>query len=198
MQSDEFTKHVYRQGDRYEVTLPWKEEHLLIPNNYELSGSGLRSMHCKLQKKPELLKEYDQIIKEQLSSGIVEEVPEKEVEKIEVTNIQSSDAHSENMYYIPHHAVIRQNRETTKLLVVYDGSAKSNNQPYALNDCLETGPNYIPQLLEVLPRFRWNPIAISADMEKAFLMVGINRNDRDMLRFLWLKNPYDSRSDMIH
>ena len=153
-------------------------------------------MHFKLQNKPELLKEYDQIIKEQLSSVIVEEVPEKKIEKI--TNIQSPDAHSENIHYVPHHAVIGQNRETTKLRVVYDCSAKSNNQPYALNDCLETGPNYIPQLLEVLLRFRWNPIAISADIEKAFLMVGINRNDRDMLRFLWLKNPYDPRSDMIH
>ena len=29
-------------------------------------------------------------------------------------------------------------------------------------------------------------------------MVGINRNDRDMLRFLWLKNQYVPRSDMIH
>lgn len=29
-------------------------------------------------------------------------------------------------------------------------------------------------------------------------MVGINRNDRDMLPFLCLKNPYDPRSDMIH
>ena len=150
MQSDEFTKHVYRQGDRYEVTLPWKEEHLPIPNNYELSSNRLRSMHFKLQNKPELLKEYDQIIKKKLSSRIVEEVPEKEIEKIEVTTIQSSDAHSENVHYVPHHVVIRQNRETTKLRVVYDCSAKSNNQPYALNDCLETGPNYIPQLLEVL------------------------------------------------
>ena len=198
VQSDEFTKHVYRQGDRYEVSLPWKEEHLPIPNNYELSSNRLRSMHFKLQNKPELLMEYDQIIKEQLSSGIVEEVPEKEIEKIKVTNIQSSDAHGKNIHYMPHHAVIRQNRETTKLRMVYDCSAKSNNQPYALNDCLETGPNYIPQLLEVLLRFRWNPIAISADIEKAFLMVGINRNDRDMLRFLWLKNPYDPRSDVIH
>ena len=193
MQSDEFTKHVYRQGDRYEVTLPWKEEHLPIPNNYELSSNRLRSMHFKLQKKLEFLKEYDQIIKEQLSSGIVEEVSEKEV-----TNIQSSDAHNENIHYIPHHAVKRQNRETTKLHVVYDGSAKSNNQPYALNDCQETAPNYIPQLLEVLLRFRWNPIAISADIEKAFLMVRINRNNREMLRILWLKSPYDPRSDMIH
>jgi hypothetical protein len=66
------------------------------------------------------------------------------------------------------------------------------------NDCLETGPNSIPHLLHVLLRFRWNPIAISADIEKAFLMVGINPRDRDMLRFLWMKNPYDPQSNIIH
>ena len=184
VESEEFTKHAYRQGDRYEVTLPWKDENLPIPSNYELSCNRLRSMHSKLQKKPELLEEYDQIIKEQLSSGIIEEVPKKEIERTEVASNQPSDIQSKYMHYIPHHAVIRQNRETTKLRVVYDGSAKSKDQQYALNDCLETGPNYIPQLLEVLLRFRWNPIAISADIEKAFLMVGINPNDRDMLRFL--------------
>ena len=47
VQSDEFTKHVYRQEDRYEVTLPWKEEHLPIPKNYESSSNRLRSMHFK-------------------------------------------------------------------------------------------------------------------------------------------------------
>ena len=85
------------------------------------------------------------------------------------------------IHYIPHHSVIRQNRETRKLRVVYDGSANSKDQQHALNDCLETGPNSIPHLLDVLLRFRWNPIAISTDIEKAFLMVGINPCDRDML-----------------
>ena len=177
VQSKEFTKYVYRQGDRYEVTLPWKGEHLPIPNNYELSCNRLRSMHAKLQKKPELLKEYDQIIKEQLSCGIIEVVPEEEVVKIEVANATSTNPQNEDIHYIPHHAVIRQNRETTKVRVIYDGSAKSKDQHYALNDCLETGPNYIPHLLEVLLRFHWNPIAISADIERAFLMIGISPDD---------------------
>jgi hypothetical protein len=56
---------------------------------------------------------------------------------------------------------------------------------------------YFPHLLDVLLRFCWNPIAISADIEKAFLMVGINPRDRDMLRFLWMKNPYDPQSNII-
>ena len=155
-------------------------------------------MHFKLRKKPELLREYDQIIKEQLFSGVVEEVPEKEIEQIESNNTQSRGTQHQDTHYIPHHAVIRQNSVTTKLHVVYDGSEKSKDQQYALNDCLETGPNYFPQLLDVLLRFRWNPIAISADIEKAFLMIGVNPDDRDMLRFLWMKNPYDPQSEMIH
>ena len=36
---------------------------------------------------------------------------------------------------------------------------------------------------------RRHPYLICADIEKAFLMVGINEADRDCLRFLWLKDP---------
>ena len=93
------------------------------------------------------------------------------------------------IHYMPHHAVVRQDKDTTKLRVVYDVSAKSESEGRSLNEFLETGPNFIPHLFDVLVRFRWNPVAISADIEKAFLMVGIDSNDRDMLRFLW---PEDS------
>ena len=36
-----------------------------------------------------------------------------------------------------------------------------------------------------LAKFRWNAVPLTADIEKAFLMVGIKQKDRDMLRFLW-------------
>ena len=35
-------------------------------------------------------------------------------------------------------------------------------------------------------RFRLFPIAITADIEKAFLQIGIKETDRDYLRFLWV------------
>ena len=38
-------------------------------------------------------------------------------------------------------------------------------------------------------RFRLPKIAITADIEKAFLMIGLHEGDRDAVRFLWLKNP---------
>ncbi len=137
-------------------------------------------------QQPEVLNEYDQIIREQIKNGIVEIVPDNEV----------SNVNGDCVHYLPHHAVIRRDRETTKLRIVYDGSAKPPDRDYSLNDCLETGPNFTPQLFDMLIKFRWHKIGLKADIEKAFLMVAINNENRDMLRFLWLKEPTKPNSEI--
>ena len=126
-------------------------------------------------KNLEILNEYNSVIQDQLSKGIIERVP---------TQDQGSTIH-----YMPHHPVIRKERSTTKVRIVYDGSAKFNDS-ISLNDCLQTGPNLIPKLFDVLIRFCNNRIALTADIEKAFLMIGINKSDRDILRFLWFTEPH--------
>ena len=88
------------------------------------------------------------------------------------------------MHYLPHHAVLRRYRETTKVRVVYNGSSKSPGNSYYLNDRLE-----VAQLFNVLVKFRSDPIALTADIEKAFLVVPMNESNKDMLRFLWFKSP---------
>ena len=112
--------------------------------------------------------------------------------------VAAEDNEKENVHYLPHQAVIRRDRETTKLRIVYVGSAKPPKRTHSLNDCLETGPNYTPQLFDTLVNFRWHKIGLTADIEKAFLIVGINETDRDMLRFLCLKDPDDLNSEIVH
>ena len=89
--------------------------------------------------------EYDKRIEEQLATGIVEKIPEEEEIK------EGNDVHD-----LPHHRVIRKDKVTTKLRVVYDGSATTDTREHFLNDCLLTGPNYIPQIFDILVKFQKN------------------------------------------
>ena len=132
-----------------------------IPSEYQLCYNRLNGLHRKLKRDPKLLNEYDGVIKEQLQMGIIEEAKEE----------KSKDKFSENIHYLPHHAVLRHYRETTKVRIVYDGSAKTSGNS-SLNDCLQVGPNLIPQLFDVLVKFRSNPIALTADIEKAGWSLG--------------------------
>ena len=178
-------------GSHYEVDLPWKDDCLPLSNNYGMCVTRLRSLHSKLKSEPNLLKEYDNIIQEQRKNRIVEIVPEAEDQTLEEDKLSTRRIH-----YSPHHAVVRRDRETTKVRIVYDGSAKNFKDERSLNDCLEVGENYIPHIFEMLTRFRWNFVALTADIEKAFLMVGIKREDRDMLRFLWFKDPLAEKPEI--
>ena len=60
------------------------------------------------------------------------------------------------VHYIPHHEVIRVDKETTKLRVVYDSSVRAGRNSPSLNDCLYTGPPLSPYIYDVLLRFRIN------------------------------------------
>ena len=189
--TDQFLDHKTFTGDRYEVSLPWKEGPLNFSDHYILSLNRLRSLHRSLLKDPLILNEYDRILQEQLSKGIIERVPESQG----MSNYPQQICNM--IHYLPHHGVVRQDHSTTKLQIVYDGSAKSIKDDCSLNDCLQVGPNFIPKLFNILIKFRSNPIAVTADIEKAFLMVGISSSDRDVLRFLWFEDPMNPHSRII-
>ena len=169
---EQFQEQISFKNHRYEVHLPWKTPHPSLPDNYELSRKRLENLLKRLRQEPEVLKEYDSVINEQLQRGIVEVVE------------KPSEGGVGRVHYIPHHAVIRTDKSTTKLRIVYDASAKSDG--VALNDCVYTGPPLAENIFDVLLRFRVYQVALTGDVEKAFLMVGMIEEDRDVLRFLWV------------
>ena len=97
------------------------------------------------------------------------------------TNISVRET-AERIHYLPHHAVIRCDKDTTKVRVVYDASVRYGGGP-SLNDCLLTGPKFHQQLFDLLLRFRTHRVVLTADIEKAFLMIQVAERDRDVLRF---------------
>lgn len=93
-----------------------------VYNHFNLSFNHLKLLQLRLLKKPELLREYDRVIKEQLANGIIELVDQSTTTPTTFNDCKSL------VHYLPHHAVVRQDRETTKIHVVYDGSAREFSQ----------------------------------------------------------------------
>ena len=90
------------------------------------------------------------------------------------------------VHYIPHRAVIRDDRDTTKIRVVYDASANKNGP--SLNESLETSPSLLPKLFDILVRFRAYKYSLRSDSKAAFLNIRIAEEGGDFLRFLWVSN----------
>ena len=95
-----------------------------------------------------------------------------------------------NVTYIPHRAVVKEGKSTTKIRIVYDCSAKAGE--WSLNECLYKGPCLTPLIFDSLLRFRLNDVALVADIEGAYLQIAVVPKQRDLLRFLWFKNVLDN------
>ena len=163
------------QEGRYTVQLPWKQDRPSLPSNLGLCKKRLRAFVGRLGKNPEQLVNYDQIIHSQLKEGFIEKA-------------ENPYRHTGTLHYIPHHPVIKEERVTTKMRIVYDASARISSDAPSLNDCLHAGPSLLLDLSALLLKFRVLQIAMTADIEKAFLQVELGEVDRDATRFLWIKN----------
>ena len=132
---EEFTQTVQFKNGRYEVSLPWKNLHPMLPDNYQLSKQRLDGLIKRLRHDPEVLREYDSIINSQQRQGIVEAI-----------NLQEEQANGQT-HYLPHHAIIRRDNSTTRVCVVYDASARSTER--SLNECLYKGPKFDQKTLDI-------------------------------------------------
>ena len=54
-------------NNRYEISLPWREGHSKLPDNYEICVRRLTGLIERLRQNPDLLRAYDDIIQEQLN-----------------------------------------------------------------------------------------------------------------------------------
>ena len=138
--------------------LPWNSKKHLLGSNYAQAEVRLEQIERKLKRDPALRKEYQEA--------------EDGLQRTVVPFIM-----------MPYHVVIRPERETTKSRIVFDASAQIEND-VSLSDCIETGPALLLELVSILIRFREHRVAIMAVIQKMYLQVKLNKEDRDV-RYLW-------------
>ena len=114
--------------------------------------------------------EYNNTFRNYLNEGIIEKVKDE-------------SAIPGCVHYLPHRAVTRNDKETTKIRVVFDMSAKLPKSP-SLNECLYVVPCLLSLAYDVLLRLRLQKIVLISDIKQAFLNVGIREEDCDYIRFL--------------
>ena len=97
-------------------------------------------------------------------------------------------------FYLPMHSVVKQSSTSTKLRVVFDGSAATSTGA-SLNHLLQVGPTLHPTLANILVKFRSYTVALTADVAKMYREVELAPKDRDLHRFIWRPTPEDSIQD---
>lgn len=150
--------------------VPWKEDKPRLPDNCQTALSRLCNMENKLKKDCALGTEYSRVIKGYVEKGYLRRVEPDEPSPPEV-------------WYLPHFPVVRMDKTTTKVRIVFDCSAKTDG--VSLNDVICAGPKLQKDLFDVLIRFRRNPVALACDIKEMYLQVEIEEEDRPYFRILW-------------
>ncbi|GFU85239.1 integrase catalytic domain-containing protein [Trichonephila clavipes] len=168
-----FKETVEFEKGRYIVQLPFRKSYNELSDNYPLAKQRFQNLWRRFGHDSELYQQYREIIRDYTEQGIIEEV------KTEIT-----DKLKRPVYYLPHQAIKKDGRLTSKTRIVLDAGSHQNNE-LSLNYCLWPGINLNPNLLDILIKFRLNAIAFCSDIKQAFLQICLADEYKDAVRFLW-------------
>ena len=127
---------IFSEG-QYQIAIPWKEDKLQLPDNYKVALNRLQNLERRLLKNPQMAVAYSEVIT-------------KYLEKEYIRKVEPSERQPMKKWYLPHFAILKSDRATTKTRVVFDASAKCNN--ISLNDVIHQGPKLQRELFDVLLR----------------------------------------------
>ncbi|XP_045542800.1 uncharacterized protein LOC123723621 [Papilio machaon] len=171
-----FEKTITRdENGRYVVTLPYKDDdpQCFRGKSKETALRRFISLEKKLLRNPRLYDEYKKVIADYINQSHM---------------VKVTDDKSKKVFYLPHHAVVREDKDTTKVRCVFDASCKASNN-VSLNDCFIIGPKLQQDLRHILMRWRLHPYCVVADIEQMYRQIRVRDEDTDSQRILWRFDP---------
>ncbi|XP_076394921.1 uncharacterized protein LOC143265617 [Megachile rotundata] len=167
-----FEEFVRREDSgRYVVALSFNEKKSQLGESRSRAVNRFLSLERKLKRNPVLREQYTAVINEYITL--------EHMTQVETFNTPG--------FYLPHHAVEKQSSSTTKVRVVFDGSAKTSSG-ISLNDALMTGPTIQDNLFALLLRFRMYAYVMTCDIEKMYRQFLVRPEDRAYQRIIWRDN----------
>nr|XP_054768267.1 uncharacterized protein LOC129275809 [Lytechinus pictus] len=159
-------------GRQWMIPYPWKRDPSHLPDNKMQAERMLAGTEKKLVKNPEYAEAYSKQMKEMTDMGFSRKLTQEEMK-----NYQGP------VHYISHHAVVRPEKKSTPLRIVFNSSSSFHG--HCLNDYWMKGPDLLKDLFGVLLRFRERPVAILGDISKMYHRVLIPEADQHVHRYLW-------------
>lgn len=87
-------------------------------------------------------------------------------------------------YYLPHHCELKPDSTTTKLLVIFNASCKTDKM-ISLNSIMHSRPTLQEDLFNILLRFRKHRYVFTAGIEKIFSQIWIHPEDEKIQLIYW-------------
>ncbi|XP_049301625.1 uncharacterized protein LOC125775149 [Anopheles funestus] len=167
-----YSTHWRDNDGRFSVRLPFKPNREKLGDSKEMATKRLSALERRLANQPELQDLYSTFMREYLQLGHMKKIT------------QSEEDSGKESYYIPHHSVVKPSSTTTKLRVVFDGSAPTSNG-IALNTILRKGPTVQRELFSILLDSRSYRYAITADIPKMYRQIRVASSDTQFQRIVW-------------
>ena len=161
------------ETERYEVTLPKTDAISQLGSSRTQAISRFLSNESSTKKRG-INQQFQEGVSSYLELGHAEEVP-------------AEDNPPQPHFYMPMHCVLKESSSSTKLRIVFDGSAVTSTG-ISLNQALFVGPTIQSTLSNILIRFRQYPVALNSDISKMYREIQLVPKDRDLHRFVWREN----------
>lgn len=171
--------HSRDDSGRYKVRLPIKPNAQPLGDSQVISERRYYCLERKLSCQPTMRAMYKEFMDDYVTSGHMEcYIPSQHL----------LNGKGPPICFIPHHGVLKMASSTTKLRVVFDGSAKTSNG-LSLNDILLPGPKLQNDISDVILRFRLYSVAFSCDIKQMYRQILVHEDDRSYQLILWRDDP---------
>ena len=167
-----------KEPSHYTCSIPWKHGIPQLTNNCRI---------IKLRQNRTTSSGY--LTKKGTSMIEIREYFQKLETKGYITKMDPKSQTDKDSYYLPWFPVIDRTRDTTKMRIVFDASAK-DSEGKSLNSEIESTPNRLNDLFTIIMRFRMYRYTLTADVSEMFLRIKMIHEDKKYHRFFIENDVY--------